>query len=369
MFPRLPRQVNQILVCLLLFSSPIASEAAKLPIKVEAVLVTTNKVEKPCLSNFYTMIFDLSLGKSEGDARIKQSCQILTLINQKIKGTKQLQISINGSWQDVASSDNWIKPLSSARTISGILTKVSKIQDWNYGKVSSSSSYSLLGKSSCNGCSDFEVPLPLADPWPPQYGSTVYNTKITEALLRVKIVSQGKSYYSNPVTIIYKNLNYYTWIKGADGWGKPIASSEVSATPTSSPSSSASTNPSGQTTQVGCQRVASAAGAGGAYIKVSLVKNEFSTSDYVLTNTLDCTFELSVTARFMCTGGTLPVSATAAIVISPKQVLPITVNSYFSQANFECQNKLNKNNAYAYPVNENLGLGQTSVSVRIVSSR
>lgn len=158
------------------------------------------------------------------------------------------------------------------------------------------------------------------------------------------------------------------WHTSTSQFPSAIKQNYVVGNSTSQQSTSASPSPTSiGTSTSACQLVASSGGSG--YVKVTLEENGNGLKDYVLTNTLDCTFSLSVSARFICTGGKLPVMGTASITIGPKQRVFLSASRYFPQADFECQSRLGLNNAYAYPIFVSSGLGDSPVVVRIVGTR
>ena len=360
------------LVAALIICAPLLAvkATAEPPLTVVAAFVGPHPNGKECKSNLSEQTIDFTLPNN-----LKFDCGVTFILNKKIQGTAYLQLQSNNTWIDVSTIDTfgWHSDIKKGYVKKFPRPKMNNQISYNQGIIKNGSvKWVVNDKNLGNNGNTFFSPIYVWDNLTnfryTEVGVNCHRTDITSFQIRVRVVTGGKEYISNNVVQNYINAEKYVTSTGYNFQCVVTngATSSAGTTNKINPSASPSSTSIGTSTSA-CQLVASSGGSG--YVKVTLEENGNGLKDYVLTNTLDCTFSLSVSARFICTGGKLPVMGTASIMIGPKQRVFLSASRYFPQADFECQSRLGLNNAYAYPINVSSGLGDSPVVVRIVGTR
>lgn len=360
------------LVAALIIFAPLQAAAAPAapPLTVVAAFVGPHPNGKECKSNLSEQTIDFTIPNN-----LKFDCGVTFILNKKIQGIAYLQIQSNNIWVDVSTIDTfgWHSDIKKGYVKKFPRPKMNNQISFNQGIIKNGSvKWVINDKNLGNNGNTFFSPIYVWDNLTnfryTEVGVNCHRTDITSFQIRVRVVADGKEYISNSVVQNYINAEKYVTSTGYNFQCvvTNVATSSAGTTNKINPSASSSPTSIGTSTSA-CQLVASSGGSG--YVKVTLEENGNGLKDYVLTNTLDCTFSLSVSARFICTGGKLPVMGTASITIGPKQRVFLSASRYFPQADFECQSRLGLNNAYAYPIFVSSGLGDPPVVVRIVGTR
>ena len=313
-----------VLVCWLTPLSNVSWAAD--PVKVEAILVKTNDWVKFCPGGFKSYVVDLS----EWDF-YKTDCSIKLLINQKISGTKQLQVFHDNSWVDLIESDHWMNTSRWFQNNDEVSTFAfpRKLQDADFGKLLSSKKFSTFGGSD-RGAS-WGTPLPYLDSR--EMGGDVYDQNVTKVQLRAKVVGKSKTYYSNPITFIYKNHEFVVWGVNKDGLKDAVPRSQQSGQAQNQKNPSIS---GGSGIDSICKAAAQSKN-GLSYVQVSV--NDPVTAQLVIENKTDCFFTLQVSATFWCRTPNNIFRSTTTLQLGPREQLspmPGYYSQYFPTAIQQC---------------------------------
>lgn len=324
------KKITLVLLLAGVFAHNLNLASAATPIQVSAILVKTNKWDRNCYGSYYVATVDLSIK----DLNRLGDCSIRTLVNKKISGTHQLQIYENNTWQDLLNSNHWMATNSIFENYKGISTYAyaRKLQNYNFG-VLVSPKKSVV--SSHNVGADWDGPLPWLDKDNAQIGGDVFDNDVTEVKLRVKVVSKGKSYFSNSVVFTYKNQDFFVWGRDKYGFKERVPRSE-STTQASPQSPNSSSSSSGGDKSSVC-RTATQSSNALSYIKASV--SDPTTSQLILENVTDCFFTVQVIASFWCKTPSNSFRSVTTMQIGPRErisSMPGYYSQYFPTAINQC---------------------------------
>lgn len=351
------KRAHQLLIFVLtvgLSFGAFSSASAATPIKVKAIFVDKRDPENSCYGNFYVNILDLSLNPWDIPSTLKpmQRCGIKPLVNQKISGTKQMQVYENGAWIDLSESSGWLATSESYRDASKNISEYAVVRPLlsnNFGLLINDSKIKYIKEPDVSGVDLLwpSSPLPFTNGrCSEMYGKDVYDKNVSELKVRVKVVSKKKEYFSNSLTLIYKNNDALVWGK-SDGYPCAVTLRSQFQPTEMTPNTSSNGTSSSQSGAVSICKTAAQSGNGLQYIKPSV--NDLVLRQLVLQNSTNCFFTISVTAVFTC--GASNVQGNTTLSIGPnesKMIMPGYYSQYFPTIMSECRKITGINNFAVY---------------------
>jgi hypothetical protein len=302
-------------------------------VNVKLILVKTNSWQEKCNGGFYSATIDLSLAPV-------QNCGLRILVDKKVQGTKHFQVYDEARWQDLERHNHWImtsKPNQNTEGKSVYSESVTgrKITRKNFGYVVNSSKY----KSDEEYQADWgSAPLPFSGNI--VEGGDVYDSSISSLKIRARVMVQGKNYFSNAISLEYKNHAFYVY-EIEDMVAKFTPRNEYSPKSTvqgSSVSGSSSTlGGSAGSKEISCNSLASVYG-GNKFFQTSVYLDSNNQRSYKIQNLTSCSFEVEITAVFRCGLRAENLGSKITLTVYSKEQILLPNNLYFPQAVAQCRN-------------------------------